>query len=133
MALSNATLTTGATITVSSGSTLTFTPTSQQTLDGIELINIEETDSRLKKTIVCRSKSPTYNSATNQYTKGKNFVVLKTPKILADLSTVFPTARIELDYHPEQTAAERLDVRKLLAQTLIDADFDNFWTTGSRA
>lgn len=133
MALSNATLIAGATITTTGGTTLNFAPSSQISLDGIELINTDEADFRIRKRITCRSKSPSYNSAANLWSKGKNFVTLIAPKILADLTVTFPTGRIELDYHPEMTAAERLEMRKLLAQSLLDTDFEKFWETGSKA
>lgn len=133
MALANATLVTGATISVTGGSTMTLAPSGKEVPEGIELIDVNAADYRTRTSVTCRSKTPAYNSGTQQYSKGRNFVTVIQPKILADLSTVFPTARIELDFHPEQTAAERLEMRKLLAQTLVDSDFETFWVTGSRA
>lgn len=131
MALSNATLVTGATISVTGGSTVTFNPSVQKT-DSVDLIDIGASDERTQTKISCRSVAPVYTNSTASYSKGKRFVTVTVPVILANGETVFDAIRIEMTYHPEETAASRLDRRKMAAQVLFNASFDTFFVTGSR-
>lgn len=133
MALSNATLLTGATLSASGGSTLTFNPSGTEVPDGVELIDVGEADYRIRRRITCRAKMPSYNTALKVYSKGKRYVNIIFPKIIASGETVFPTVRMEFEDHPEQTAAERQDMRYIASQVAFDPDFTAFFTTGSKA
>lgn len=133
MAITNATLVTGATISVSGGITANFTPSGTVVADGVEIVHSEEADYRIRTRISFRAKMPSYNSVTATYSKGKRFVLLTVPKILASGETIFPVIRIEVDDHPEMTAAERLEHRKKAAQVLCGANFELFFSTGSKA
>lgn len=76
-----------------------------------------------------------YNPAVLQgdgtYSRQQCKASLTVPKALASGKYVNNTLRIEMDIHPESTATEYADLRKLGAQLLIDSDTDNFWTAGS--
>lgn len=133
MALTNATLLNGATISATGGTTVNFAPSGTEVPDGVEIIDTGAADYRTRVKISCRSKMPTYNSATQTYSKGKRMVNITFPKILASGETVFPIVRLEVEDHPEQTAAERLEMLKYISQVCFDADFATFFTTGSKA
>lgn len=75
--------------------------------------------------------SPPALQADGSYTRQNNRVSLTVPKALASGKYVNNTVRIEVDVHPESTATEALDLRKMAAQLLFDSDTDNFWTAGS--
>lgn len=133
MALSNATLVAGATISVTGGTTQTFAPSGTPVPDGVEIVDVNEADYRLRTRITNRAKMPSYNSVTATYSKGKRMVNIIKPKVLASGETVFPVVRIEYEDHPEMTAAECLELRKIAAQTLVDSDWTQFFDTGSKA
>lgn len=133
MALANATLITGTTLSATGGTTVNFAPSGKTVENGVEIIDTGATDFRTRTSIQCRSKMPTYNPALKAYAKGRNFVTFVMPILLADGTPAFPTIRVEVDYHPEQTAAHRLDMRKMAAQILFNASFTQFFETGSKA
>lgn len=133
MALSNATLLDGATISATGGTTVNFAPSGKDVKDGVEIVDVGATDYTTRCSISLRVKMPTYNSTTVTWSKGKRMISLIMPKTLASGETVFPVVRIEVEDHPEQTSDERLEMRKRAAQILTDSDFDQYFSTGSKA
>jgi len=120
-------------MTPTGGSDMTFTPDGQTVAGGIHLSNAAQADFRIRENLTLKTKVPTLNPSTGVYSKGKQSCTYVKPKILADGSTVFNLIRIEVEVHPESTAAEALDLRMMGAQFLSDADYNAFWSTGSLA
>lgn len=133
MALSNATLLDSATISATGGTTVNFAPSGKNIVDGVEIVDTGATDYATRCSVSLRVKMPTYNRNTVSWSKGKRMISLVMPKTLASGETVFPVVRIEVEDHPEQTVAERLEMRKRAAQILTDTDFTQFFDTGSKA
>lgn len=132
MSLQNATLSSGSTVSATGGTTITFNPTGQVITGGLEIVDINAADVRTAKAIVARSRMHTYNQGTQTWSGGRRNLSLKAPIILADGNMYFPVVRIEIVDHPEMSAADKLEMRKLAAQTLINSNFTAFWDTGSR-
>lgn len=133
MSVQNAIVKSGASaLTPTGGSDVTFTPDGVTVANGIHLIDAAQTDFRIRRNITLKNKLPNLAS-TGVYSKDKKTVTFVAPKILADGSTVFNLIRIEREVHPESTAAEALDLNMVAGQLLADADFTNFWVSGSLA
>lgn len=85
-----------------------------------------------QKTIDFSVKEPRVSSgAPSGYTQARNVVLVKFPKILADGSRTVNTARIEFATDINTTDAERLTMRSLAAQLLVDSDITSFWNAQS--
>jgi hypothetical protein len=70
---------------------------------------------------------PTATGTAASYTQARSKLVIKYPKTLANDYVTVNTLTIELSTDVETTAAEKLELRKVAAQTLFDADFTSFW------
>lgn len=79
-----------------------------------------------------RNRPPALQS-DGSWSKCKRSAMIVQPKELADGSYVFNLVRIEVEYHPESTAAEVTTLRYNGSQLLTDPDVDNFITSGSIA
>lgn len=133
MALNGSTVLNGATISATGGTTITFGVSGKDVPNGVEIVDVGATDYTVRTSATFKVKMPNYNSVTGTWSKGKREIVLVKPKILASGALVFPLCRIDVEDHPEMSAAEALELRKEAAQLLTDSDFDLFFTTGSKA
>jgi hypothetical protein len=79
-----------------------------------------------------KTKVPTLDPL-GVYSKGRRSLVCTIPKVLASGKTVFPLIRIEVEDHPETSAAELAALVSIGVNVLVDTDFANFWSTGSVA
>lgn len=133
MALSNATVLNGATISATGGTTMTFALSGKDVPSGVEIVDVGATSYVTRTSASFKVKMPTYNATSNSWSKGSREVTLVKPKVLASGDVVFPVVRIKVETHPEMTAAEEVELRKEAAQILFDADFETFFVTGSKA
>lgn len=132
MALNNATLSNGTTISVTGGTTVTYALSGKTVPDGVEIVDSGAASYATRSSIQLRVKMPTYNSNTNVWSKGKRMISMVMPKELTDGTIAFPVVRIEVEDHPEMTAAERKELRERAAQILFDSDFTQYFETGSK-
>jgi hypothetical protein len=114
------------------GTDLTYTPDGVSIPNGIHLAAASVTDFRVRPNITLKTKNPPLN-ADGTYGKGKRWLNVTVPKILADGTTSFNLVRIEVEVHPESTVAETTDLVYQAAQLLFDADTTQFIQTGSLA
>lgn len=115
------------------GTTVTFTPAGGvEVKNGIYLSDAAQTDFRIRRSITAKATMPVVNSL-GEWSKQKNEVVLTQPKILANGKTVFRKVIIRVEDHPEASAVEAVELRRLAAQILTDSDTDNYWAAGSLA
>lgn len=85
-----------------------------------------------QKTVDFTVKEPRVSaSSPSGYTQARSIVLLKVPKILADGSRTVNTLRIEFAGDINTTDAERLTMRSLGAQFLVDSDLTSFWNAQS--
>lgn len=130
MPINGASIPVGATWTPSGGSAKTYTSDGITVANGVHLIDASVTDFRVRPQMTLKTKVPTLDSLGN-YSKGRRSLVCTIPKVLASGKTVFPLIRIELEDHPELSAAEVATLVSIGVNTLVDADFATFWSTGS--
>lgn len=131
MALKNMSLLTGATIAASGGSALVFADDGVTIANGVHLVVPADTDYQTRRQVTAKYRPPTLDAKTNSYGKDKKSISYSRPVVLPDGRVVFNTIRIEREVHPSTTAADCLDMNKVGAQMLTDADTDAFWATGS--
>lgn len=126
----SATILAGGTPSVTGGTSQTFTLDSTKVNNGVHMQDATVADYRVRPALTAVAKLPTLQS-DGSYTKQKCSAVLIRPKILASGKTVFNLVRIEVEVHPELSAADHLALRNDAAQLLFDSDFSNFWNVGS--
>lgn len=131
MGLQNATILTGATVSVSGGTVQTFTPDGVFIQNGVHLADAAEASYAIRQSLTLKTRNPQLSGSV--YGKGKRWATLTVPKVLADGTISFNVVRIEVEVHPEMSSADQTDMLKKAAQLFVDADFTSFWATGSLA
>jgi len=132
MPVNGASIPVGATWTPAGGTAKVYTTDGLSVVNGVHLIDASVTDYRTRPQMTLKTKVPSLNSL-GEYSKGRRSMVITIPKVLTSGKTVFPLVRIELEDHPESSAAEVAALLSIGANVLIDADFASFWATGSVA
>lgn len=130
MSLKNMSINIGGSIANTGGTAKVFADDGVTIPNGVHLTVPGTADFRVRESAMFRYTPPRL-LADGTWTRGKYISSVTVPKLLASGKYVNNTFRIEADIHPESTATEQADIRKLSAQTLIDSDTDNFWSAGS--
>lgn len=130
MALRNATILDGASISATGGTSKSLTTDGQLIVNGVHLIDASVTDYRVRPNISARNRNPALQS-DGTYGKGRRSMTITIPKVLANGKQGFPCFRLELEDFPEMTQAEIDKLKIWAAQCIIDSDFTSFWYTGS--
>lgn len=132
MGIVNSTLLAGATVAATGGTSLTLAPDGQSSPGAVHVANMAITDFRVRPNAWFRSKVATVlDKLKGVFSKGKRSVVYVKPKLLSSGELIYPLIRIELEDHPEMTAAEVSALVTEGAQLLCDSDYTAFWTTGN--
>lgn len=130
MGLKNMSINTGGTIANTGGTAVVFADDGVTVPNGVHLTVPAVADFRVRPNATFRYTPPALQ-ADGTYLRGKYVASVTAPKLLASGKYVNNTFRMEGQVHPESTATEQLDIRKMAAQALIDSDTDNFWSAGS--
>lgn len=131
MALKNMSLLTGATIAPSGGTALVFADNGVTVPNGVQLVVPADADYQTRRVVTVKYRPATIDVKTGAYGKDKKSMTLAKPVVLADGRVVFCTIRIEREMHPSVAAADCVEMNKLGAQMLVDADTDAYWANGS--
>lgn len=131
MGLKTMSLSASATVATSGGTALVFAEDGVTIQNGLHLIIPADADYQTRRQATVKYRPPTLDAKTATYSKDKKSISLSKPIVLADGRVVFNTIRIEREVHPELAAADAVELNKLGAQLLTDADTDAFWATGS--
>lgn len=121
MPVNGASIPVGATFTPAGGTAKSYTSDGQSVVNGIHLIDASVTDFRTRPQMTLKTKLPSLDNF-GVYSKGRRSLVCTIPKVLASGKTVFPLIRIELEDHPETTAAELAALLSIGANVLLDTD-----------
>lgn len=117
-------------MTVTGGTDKTFTDDGQVVTRGIHVHDAAQADFRYRDNAIFQNKQPSVNP-DGTYGKARRSVAIYLPRALASGKTTVNLVRIEVEVHPEMSAAVELEARLLAAQLLTDADYTSFWTAGS--
>lgn len=131
MGLKSMSLLATATVSASGGSALAFAEDGVSIQNGLHLIVPADTDYQTRRQVTVKYRQPTLDPKTGAYSKDKKSISLSKPIVLSDGRVVFNTIRIEREVHPSLAAADAVELNKLGAQLLTDADTDGFWATGA--
>lgn len=131
MGLKTMSLLASATVAASGGTALVFAEDGVTIQNGVHLVVPADTDYQTRRQVTAKYRPPTLDSKTGAYGKDKKSISLSKPLVLADGRVVFNTIRIEREVHPNLSAADAVELNKLGAQMLADADLDAFWATGA--
>jgi hypothetical protein len=131
MGLKEMSLLTGATVAASGGSALTFAEDGVRVANGIHLIVPSDENYVTRRSATVKYRPPTFDQVTGSYSKDKKSISLTRPVQLENGRMVFCVIRVEREVHPELAASEVLELNKLAAQMLVDADAAAFWATGA--
>lgn len=133
MPISTATINSGATVSASGGTALTFA--SRGSEPGRNVIYVaSDTDLRTRREADFSVSYPKIQgSAPNGYTQARRTVVMKFPLVLENGNVTVNTIRIVLSTDVETTDAEIGEYLALGAQAMIDTDFSSYWSSLSVA
>lgn len=120
----------GGTTTTASGTDQTFALSAETITNGVVLVDSGNDDFLSREKVNMTSRSPRLQS-DGTYTAAKMSASLVIPITLADGTTSFCTARVEITYHPEATSAIVAELREKGAQMCISSQFDSLWKFGS--
>lgn len=131
MGLNSLTLADSATsLSVTGGTTKTYTPDGQTVTNGVHVADNSVTDFRVKPHITWKNKNP-QRLSDGSYGKGKREVIVTLPYLDATSGkVVFQTHRYSCEYDPIIPAANMKNGRYLTAQCLFDSDAENFHVVG---
>lgn len=134
MALNSLTTNTGATA-------IAFTPTGGSSINwdisssngNTVVVSPElDTDFRTKRSITFTKTAPKVEpSAPNGYTQVRTKEVIKIPLLLDNGKYTVNTVKVEVAYDVETSDAERLELRSLAAQSLINSNITPVWDAQS--
>lgn len=130
MGLKTMSLSEAATVTVTGGTALGFTSDGVAIQNGIHLVISTDVDYQTRRQCTAKYRPPQLDPKTGSFSKDKKSISFSKPMVLTDGSVVFNTIRLEREVHPQLAAADALELNKLGAQLLTDADAAAFWAVG---
>lgn len=131
MGLKTMSLLAGATVSASGGTALAFSDDGVSISNGVHLVVPLDTDYQTRRQATAKVKQPTLDPKTGVYGKDRKTLSLTVPMVLPDGKVVFNVVRVEREVHPSFSAANALELNKLGAQLLVDADCADFWAAGT--
>lgn len=131
MGLKTMSLLAGASVSASGGTALAFADDGVSVTNGIHLVVPADADYQTRRQATAKVKQPTLDPKTGVYGKDRKSISITHPLVLADGKVVFNVIRVEREIHPNFSAANALELNKLAAQALIDADTVDFWAAGT--
>jgi hypothetical protein len=124
------TLLDGGTTSTSGGSAQVFSRTSTPVNNGYEYADVSETDHLARQKVLLSARNPALQ-VDGSWSKHKAKGQFILPITLADGTVSYCVARVEIEYHPEATAANVAELREMGAQILMDSEFDNVVVAGT--
>lgn len=120
----------GGTTSTAGGAAQTFERSSTSVNSGYEYTDVAETDFFARQKVILTSRMPTLQS-DGSWSKQKISARHVSPITLADGTIAFNVARVEVEVHPESTAAQLTELREFAAQMAIQAGLDDLYTAGT--
>lgn len=131
MSINGITFKKGATgITVSDGTDTVWTDDGLDVKNGIHIVDSSSTDFITRPHGTFKNR-PAQLQPDGTWSKGKRDFNITMPIVLASGATSFPVFRGAMEFHPEMTAAQILELRMLACQAIMDAELDAYFTYGS--
>lgn len=133
MAITNLTLLTGATVSITGGTTQNFAPTGTEVTGGIEVQDTASGVAHLtRKKVVARSRMTRLQS-DGSYSKMKFGITYIIPMVDSSGKVQNNLVRVEVEKHPEISSADETELLNKAAQLPVDTDLTAFWQTGAKS
>lgn len=98
----------------------------------LNVADLSETDSRLRRSVDFRATlSRISPSAPNGYTQERKEAKFRFPIVLANSNRTENSVTVTLSHDIETTAAQKLEMRLTVAQSLSQAAWQDYWNSGS--
>jgi hypothetical protein len=124
------TLLDGGTTSTAGGAAQAFSRSSTPVTNGYEYADVAEADYFARQKLVVTSRMPSLQS-DGSYSKQKSSARFILPITLADGSIAYNVARVEIECHPEATAANLAELREYAGQLAMDSELDTLYTAGT--
>lgn len=133
MPIRNASLTLGGTISITGGTTKTFTEAGETINNGVKVVDLSITDSRLRTAITATNRPGKLNAAGVYVSKDKKTVKIVWPKLRADGTISFPLREMRAEDDQEMTETEKAQLNSYAAQVFFSPAFQQFILNGATA
>lgn len=120
----------GGTTATTGGTDQTFDRTSTPVTNGYEYADSSETNHLARQKVVLTARNPSAQ-ADGSWSKHKAKGQFVFPITLADGTVVYNLVRVEVEYHPEASAANVAELREMGAQILTSSAFDYLFIAGT--
>mgnify|MGYP001097616579 CR=1 FL=1 len=130
MSITNMSLLAGPTISVTGGTTKTFSPDGTQVNRGIQVSDSSEPDIRTRDCVVFKNTNGSLQS-DGSWSKDRRSAKIVSPDVMSDKSQDFPFIEISLVKSPLNDAAKLATLKEYAVQLLTDPDTAAFWVTGA--
>jgi hypothetical protein len=120
----------GGTTSTTGGSAQTFDRTNLAVNNGYEYADVDETDFFARQKIIVVTRAPQLQS-DGSWSKQKASLRFVMPITLADGSISYNVGRVEVEYHPEASAANLAEIREFCAQMAIGSALDDIYVAGT--
>lgn len=124
------TLLDGGTTSTAGGTGQDFDRSSTPVTNGYEYADVSETDFFARQKVLLTSRMPSLQ-ADGSWSKQKVSCRFVLPITLADGTISYNVARVEVEVHPEATAANLAELREMGAQMLIQAGLNDLFVAGT--
>jgi hypothetical protein len=123
-------LTDGGTTSTAGGSAQAFDRTSTPVNNGYEYADVSETNHLIRQKVIITARNPALQ-VDGSWSKHKAKGQFVLPITLADGTISNCVARVQIEYHPEASAANVAELREMGAQIAISSAFDDVYVAGT--
>lgn len=130
MSLVNLTLLVGATVGVTGGTSVQFSPDGSEVSRGISVVDSTEADVRTQDKVIFKSTRGAIQQ-DGKWSKDRRSAKIVAPDLLSDGTQDFPYIEISYVGSPLNAAAKLAALKLYAIQLLNDSDTAAFWSTGA--
>lgn len=120
----------GGTTSTTGGTDQNFDRTNLPVNNGYEYADVSESDFFAREKIILAARQPQVQ-ADGSYSKQKASLRFVLPITLASGDIAYNVVRVEVEYHPEASAANLSELREMGSQLAIGTQFDDIYTAGT--
>lgn len=124
------TLLDGGTSSTAGGANQEFDRSSTPVNNGYEYTDVAEADFFARQKVILVSRMPQVQS-DGSWSKQKTSCRFVSPITLADGTISYNVTRVEIELHPESTAANLTEHREYAAQLALDSELDDLYVAGT--
>lgn len=131
MALQNATILEGATLSATGGTSKTYALTGTKIANGIQIADTSVASMSTKPFYNLSAKPTVYDRATDTWGLEKRGITSVRPYVDAKAKQQFPSIDTKVNFTQDMTQGQKEELIRMHAQALIDGDFTSFLISGT--